>query len=117
AAPPASGDALCGPPAAGGRPWHDPARRAGRSGAPAGTAAGPGRGLGMSRPATRGPHRGRRRLTHADRAPARKDSGMRIIVVNVNTSESMTGVIGEAARRHASAGTEIVALRPYFGAE
>jgi len=42
---------------------------------------------------------------------------MRIIVVNVNTSESMTEVIGEAARRHASAGTEIVALRPYFGAE
>jgi allantoin racemase len=44
-------------------------------------------------------------------------AGMRIIVVNVNTSESMTGVIGEAARRHASAGTEIIALRPYFGAE
>ena len=42
---------------------------------------------------------------------------MRIIVVNVNTSESMTEVIGEAARRHASAGTEIIALRPYFGAE
>ena len=40
-----------------------------------------------------------------------------IIVVNVNTSESMTGVIGEAARRHALAGTEIIALRPYFGAE
>ena len=42
---------------------------------------------------------------------------MRIIVVNVNTSESMTEVNGEAARRHASAGTEIIALRPYFGAE
>ena len=42
---------------------------------------------------------------------------MRIIVVNVNTSESMTRVIGEAARRHASAGTEITALRPFFGAE
>ena len=42
---------------------------------------------------------------------------MRILVVNVNTSESMTEVIGEAARRHASAGTEIVALQPYFGAE
>jgi allantoin racemase len=42
---------------------------------------------------------------------------MRIVVVNVNTSESMTEVIGEAARRHASAGTEIAALRPYFGAE
>lgn len=42
---------------------------------------------------------------------------MRIIVVNVNTSESMTEVIGEAARRHASAATQIVALAPYFGAE
>lgn len=42
---------------------------------------------------------------------------MRIIVVNVNTSESMTGVIGEAARRYASPGTEIVALTPLFGAE
>jgi allantoin racemase len=46
-----------------------------------------------------------------------KDDGMRIIVVNVNTSTSMTGVIGAAARRYASAGTEIVALQPYFGAE
>jgi allantoin racemase len=44
-------------------------------------------------------------------------AAMRIIVVNVNTSDSMTEVIGEAARRHASAGTEIVALTPYFGAE
>jgi allantoin racemase len=42
---------------------------------------------------------------------------MRILVVNVNTSESMTGVIGESARRYASPGTEIVALTPYFGAE
>ncbi len=42
---------------------------------------------------------------------------MRIIVVNVNTSETMTAVIGEAARRYASAGTEIVALTPLFGAE
>jgi allantoin racemase len=44
-------------------------------------------------------------------------AGMRIIVVNVNTSETMTAVIGEAARRYASAGTEIVALTPLFGAE
>jgi hypothetical protein len=36
-------------------------------------------------------------------------AGMRIIVVNVNSSEPMTGVIGEAARRHASAGTETIA--------
>src|SRR5260370_32733120 len=42
---------------------------------------------------------------------------MRVIVVNVNTSASMTGVIGAAARRYASAGTETVALQPYFGAE
>jgi allantoin racemase len=41
---------------------------------------------------------------------------MRILVVNVNTSASMTEVIGAAARRYASAGTQIVALAPYFGA-
>jgi allantoin racemase len=42
---------------------------------------------------------------------------MRIVVVNVNTSESMTRAIGESAKRYASAGTEIAALQPYFGAE
>ena len=42
---------------------------------------------------------------------------MRIIVVNVNTSESMTRAIDDAARRYASPGTETVALQPYFGAE
>jgi allantoin racemase len=42
---------------------------------------------------------------------------MRILVVNVNTSESMTESIAEAARRYASPGTETVALQPYFGAE
>ena len=42
---------------------------------------------------------------------------MKILVVNVNTSKSMTDVIGEAARRYASPGTAVVALRPYFGAE
>lgn len=42
---------------------------------------------------------------------------MRIIVVNVNTSQSMTDAIGEAAKRYASPGTETVALQPYFGAE
>jgi allantoin racemase len=42
---------------------------------------------------------------------------MKIIVVNVNTSHSMTEAIGEAARRYASPGTETVALQPYFGAE
>lgn len=42
---------------------------------------------------------------------------MRIIVLNVNTSQSMTDAIGKAAQRYASAGTETVALQPYFGAE
>jgi allantoin racemase len=42
---------------------------------------------------------------------------MRILVMNVNTSPTMTDVIGAAARQHASVGTETVALRPYFGAE
>jgi len=42
---------------------------------------------------------------------------MRVIVVNVNTSPTMTASIGDAARRYASPGTEIVALQPYFGAE
>jgi allantoin racemase len=42
---------------------------------------------------------------------------LRIIVLNVNTSQSMTDAIGEAAQRYASPGTETVALQPYFGAE
>lgn len=42
---------------------------------------------------------------------------MRIVVVNVNTSESMTHAISEAAGRYASPGTEIAALRPFFGAD
>ncbi len=42
---------------------------------------------------------------------------MRILVVNVNTTESMTEQIGTQARRHAAPGTEIMALTPFFGAE
>ena len=42
---------------------------------------------------------------------------MRILVVNVNTSRSMTESIAEAARRYASPGTQTVALQPLFGAE
>ena len=42
---------------------------------------------------------------------------MKIIVVNVNTSESMTDIIAEAAGRYASPGTTVVTLRPFFGAE
>ncbi len=42
---------------------------------------------------------------------------MRILVVNVNTTASMTEGIAAQARRVAAAGTEIVALTPRFGAE
>ncbi|GAA4846471.1 aspartate/glutamate racemase family protein [Saccharopolyspora rosea] len=42
---------------------------------------------------------------------------MRILVVNVNTTESITGSIGAQARGAASPGTEIAALTPSFGAE
>ena len=42
---------------------------------------------------------------------------MKVLVVNVNTSQSMSDVIDEAARRAASPGTEIVTLTPFFGAE
>lgn len=40
---------------------------------------------------------------------------MRILVANVNTSESMTATIAESARRAAETGTEIVPLSPRFG--
>jgi len=42
---------------------------------------------------------------------------MRILVVNVNTTASITETIAEQARAVASPGTEIVGLTPYFGAE
>ncbi|QDH67108.1 MULTISPECIES: aspartate/glutamate racemase family protein [Pseudomonas] len=42
---------------------------------------------------------------------------MRILVVNVNTTESITETIAQQARSVASPGTEIVGLTPYFGAE
>jgi len=42
---------------------------------------------------------------------------MRILVANVNTTESMTDAIAETARSVASPGTEIVPLTPLFGAE
>ena len=42
---------------------------------------------------------------------------MRILVVNVNTTESITETIAQQARAVASPGTEIVGLTPYFGAE
>ncbi|MBP2413008.1 allantoin racemase [Arthrobacter stackebrandtii] len=42
---------------------------------------------------------------------------MRILVVNVNTTASMTESIAAQARSAASEGTEIVALTPRFGAE
>ncbi|WP_339530896.1 MULTISPECIES: aspartate/glutamate racemase family protein [unclassified Pseudomonas] len=42
---------------------------------------------------------------------------MRILVVNVNTTESITETIVQQARAVAAPGTEIVGLTPYFGAE
>lgn len=42
---------------------------------------------------------------------------MRILVANVNTTETMTEGIAEAARAVASAGTEIIPITPDFGAE
>lgn len=42
---------------------------------------------------------------------------MKIVVINVNTSRSMTESIGESARHWASPGTEILAIQPDFGAE
>jgi allantoin racemase len=42
---------------------------------------------------------------------------VRILVVNPNTSESMTGEIAAAARRAASPGTDILAVQPFFGPE
>ncbi|PIB52616.1 aspartate/glutamate racemase family protein [Pseudomonas sp. 2995-1] len=42
---------------------------------------------------------------------------MRILVVNVNTTEFITETIAQQARAVASPGTEIVGLTPYFGAE
>lgn len=42
---------------------------------------------------------------------------MRILVVNVNTTASMTHAIGESARKVAAPGTEIIELTPDFGAD
>ena len=42
---------------------------------------------------------------------------MRILVVNVNTTETMTHGIAAQAQKVAAPGTEIVALTPRFGAE
>ncbi|OBC08941.1 Asp/Glu/hydantoin racemase [Mycobacterium sp. 852013-50091_SCH5140682] len=42
---------------------------------------------------------------------------MRILVVNVNTTESMTDSIGRQAAAAASPGTEVIALTPLFGAD
>ncbi|MGP9529656.1 aspartate/glutamate racemase family protein [Glutamicibacter sp. AOP5-A2-18] len=42
---------------------------------------------------------------------------MRILILNVNTTASMTKAIGDSARQVASPGTEIVELTPDFGAD
>jgi len=44
-------------------------------------------------------------------------STMRILTVNVNTTETMTAGIADAARRVAAPGTEIIGLTPRYGAE
>ena len=41
---------------------------------------------------------------------------MRILVLNVNTTEAMTETIAQTARSVAAPGTEIIALTPSFGA-
>jgi allantoin racemase len=46
-----------------------------------------------------------------------KEIAMRILVVNVNTTESMTQAIGKQAAAVAAPDTEIVPLTPLFGAE
>ena len=42
---------------------------------------------------------------------------MKVLVVNVNTTASMTQTIAESARSVAAPGTEIVGLTPAVGAE
>src|SRR5690625_4217386 len=42
---------------------------------------------------------------------------MKILVVNVNTTESMTAEIGRSAAAAARPGTEIIALTPTIGAD
>ena len=42
---------------------------------------------------------------------------MKILVVNVNTTATMTDAIAGSARSVASPGTEIIGLTPAFGAE
>lgn len=42
-------------------------------------------------------------------------SDMRLLVINPNTTASMTEKIGHAARRAASAGTEVIAVNPMHG--
>ena len=46
-----------------------------------------------------------------------RPAAVRILVVNVNTSASITATIAEAARRVVAATTEVVALTPRFGPE
>jgi allantoin racemase len=46
-----------------------------------------------------------------------RPASVRILVVNVNTSASMTATIAEAAQRVVAATTEVVALTPRFGPE
>jgi len=47
----------------------------------------------------------------------KRDENMRILVVNVNTTTSMTESIGAQARAAAAPGTQIVPLTPFIGAD
>src|ERR1041385_1542141 len=50
------------------------------------------------------------------RGPDRGSAGlMRILVVNVNTTASMTAAIASSARRYARADTEILEIQPDWG--
>src|SRR5439155_4376988 len=59
----------------------------------------------------------RRLRARAPQLVIERTEKMKILVINVNTSASMTETIGESARHYASPGTEVIALQPHFGAE
>src|SRR6185503_19047054 len=62
-------------------------------------------------------HSGAPSASVVPRCALHKGRLMRILVVNVNTTDSMTQSIGAQARAVAEPGTEIVALTPFFGAD
>src|SRR4029453_3142110 len=50
-------------------------------------------------------------------APTDTEETMRILVANVNTTQSMTDSIAAQARAAAAPGTEIIGITPRFGAD